>query len=543
MGWVRHNGGMGESAAPFAGSFLEPTPWPVDPAAMPWRRGIDDVRRSAAASVPTLLQPPRRPPLRFLHVVGTVAATSLPTIVTSRIGKRDAAEQRLLLARRMLGGFVHLGVTFVKLAQVLSSAEGMLPDELVRTFARCRDQAAPEDFGHVRSVVEEDLGRPLEDVFASFDRSPLAAASIAQVHAATLVTGEEVVVKVQRPGLRRIVEADISAMTWLIHFTEQRNPGMKVFNLGAFVELFAETIVEELDFRLEAQNMLDIAEVLAESAGHRVVVPCPHPELVTERVLVMQRLHGHKVDDETALAGVGADAAAVLEALLISFFEGSLVHGVFHGDMHGGNMLVAHDGTPVLLDLGMTGRFTPEARPHLVRLLLSPSDAARAKLESFAALGGFPPGTDLDRIEQLLEEARKNKEEDDKRKAAPAAGTGDGEPQPDMAHDTQRLFQDLVGLGARLPKELFLFVKGLLYLNGATAALGGNIDLSAAFGSIALHFAEHHAARLTDEAGVDAEKVRADAAAAQEQMRKDHGKQDGERVTFADVRRAREQRD
>jgi ubiquinone biosynthesis protein len=518
----------------FVGSFLEPAPWVVDPPTMPWRTGIDGLRRAAREQAPALLTPPRLPPARFAHVVATVGVTALPALVMKRRGRGSPAEQRSVLARHLRAGFEHLGVTFIKLGQIISSTEGMLPDELVVTFASCRDQAPPESFDHVRTIVEADLGRPLEETFARFDRLPIAAASIAQVHAATLHTGEEVVVKVQRPDLRRTVTADLAAMTWLVRILERRMPDLRLLNLGAYVELFAETIVEELDFRLEAQNMLDIAEVLAESAGRRVVVPRPHPELVTEHVLVMERLHGHKVNEAADLLTIGADAAQVLEALLVSFFEGSLIHGVFHGDMHGGNMLVTHDGTPALLDLGMTGRFAPEARPHLVQLLLSPNEAIRMKLDAFKALGGFPPDTDMDHIQALLADAEKKKTAADDAKAA-------GQEAPhDLAADTKQLLTTLVGLGARIPKELFLFVKGVLYLNGALAALGADIDLASAFGGVALHFATHHADQLAAEAGVDPERMRADAANTRQQMTEDLGLDaDVERITFADMKAAR----
>ena len=158
-----------------------------------------------------------------------------------------------------------------------------------------------EPFDAVRRTVEIDLGQPLEAVFASFEREPLAAASIAQVHAATLVTGEEVVVKVQRPDVARLVHVDVRAMAWLAPHLVGRIAVAALANPPALVELFADTIVEELDFRVEAANMLDIATMLRDLEQTGYVVPRPHPELVTRRVLVMQRLDGFKFDD---LAGM-----------------------------------------------------------------------------------------------------------------------------------------------------------------------------------------------------------------------------------------------
>ncbi len=222
----------------------------------------------------------------------------------------------------------------------------------------------------MRRVVELELGRSLDDVFASFDRIPIAAASIAQVHAARLRTGEEVVVKVQRPQIGRLVREDIEAMSWLAPHLIGRIPVAALANPPALIELFAETIVEELDFRLEAQNMLDIARVLAETEQRATIVPRPHPSLVTRRVLVMERLDGIPWDDVQAMHAAGVDTEAVLHAGFVSFMEGAMLYGVFHGDLHGGNLMVRPDGRTVLMDFGITGRLDETKRMAFLMLLV-----------------------------------------------------------------------------------------------------------------------------------------------------------------------------
>ena len=296
---------------------------------------------------------------------------------------RSGPWARAARARRIRGStcpaacaiaFGHLGPTYIKLGQIVSGGEGLFPEELVSEFKLLRDRVPPESFDDVRRVVELELGRSLDDVFASFERTPIAAASIAQVHAARLRTGEEVVVKVQRPQIARLVREDIEAMSWLAPHLVGRIPVAALANPPALIELFAETIVEELDFRLEAENMLDIARVLAETEQRATIVPRPHPTLVTRRVLVMERLDGIPWDDVQAMHAAGVDTEAVLHAGLVSFMEGAMLYGVFHGDLHGGNLMVRPDGRTVLMDFGITGRLD-ETQAHGV------PDAARRRHE------------------------------------------------------------------------------------------------------------------------------------------------------------------
>src|SRR4029078_10450608 len=207
----------------------------------------------------------------------------------------------------------------------------------------------------VRKVVEEDLAKTMESVFSYFARTPLAAASIAQVHAATLHTGEEVVVKVQRPSVARLVRKDLRVMAWVAPHLVGRIPIASLANPPALVELFAETIVEELDFRMEAANMIDIATMLHELGQTGYVVPRPHPAMVTRRVLVMERLRGFNFDDVAGMKDAGIDTEAVVRTAMISLMEGAMVKGVFHGDLHGGNLFVLQDGRTALLAICIGG--------------------------------------------------------------------------------------------------------------------------------------------------------------------------------------------
>jgi ubiquinone biosynthesis protein len=278
------------------------------------------------------------------------------------------------LSRRLRVSAETLGPTYIKLGQIISAGEGLFPEELVREFKLCRDRVPAEPWDVVERVVVEELGRPLEEVFSSFERTPLAAA----VHRpgpphATLTTGEPVVVKVQRPQVATLVRADLRVMSWIAPALVGRIPVAALANPPALVELFADTISEELDFRLEAENMLDVARVLADLGQRHFVVPRPHPTLVTRRLLVMERLSGFAFDDVAGMREAGVDTETVVRTGMIGFLEGAMIHGIFHGDLHGGNLFVQPDGRTALLDYGITGRLSETKRLAFLRLLMGAS--------------------------------------------------------------------------------------------------------------------------------------------------------------------------
>ena len=328
-------------------------------------------------------------------------------------------------------------------------------------------------------------------MFAEFDEQPLAAASIAQVHAARLATGERVVVKVQRPAVSSLVRTDLQTMAWIAPHLVGRIPVAALANPPALVELFAETIVEELDFRLEAANMLDIAAVMRDLGQEGYVVPRPHPTLVTQRVLVMERLSGFNFDDVAGMHGAGIDTEAVIRTGMIAFLEGAIVHGVFHGDLHGGNLFVMPDGRTALLDFGIVARLSPERRMAFLRLMLSATtNDVKGQLAALRDLGALPHDTDLGAV--IIDLGL------DRPPIDPTTLTGD-----EMVQEVQRVVKALLGYGARLPKELMLYVKNLVFLDGAIARLAPDLDLIAEITSISMLFAQRHGERLANELGID----------------------------------------
>ena len=474
------------------GAFTDAGPWEVDLDGLAWRVGLDRVRADLHASLPQLTRRRALPPLpRLGTVVRHLGRALLPWYVGKR--RRGGAESVADLSHRLRVAAERLGPTYIKLGQIISSGEGIFPAELVAEFKFCRDQVPPEPWPVVERVLSEDLGRPLTDVFASVERTPLAAASIAQVHAARLADGTEVVVKVQRPEVATLVRRDLAVMSWLAPLLVGRIPVAALANPPALVDLFAETIAEELDFRLEAESMLDIALTYAELDQRDFVVPRPHPTLVTRRMLIMERLDGFNFADVDGMKAAGIDTEAVVRSGMIGFMEGAMLHGIFHGDLHAGNLFVLPTGKIALLDFGITGRLTETKRLALLSLIVGAINGdLTAQVTAMRDLGALPEHVDVPEVIDQLGL--------DRPPVDPVTLTAD-----ELVAEMQRSIKTLLALGARMPKELMLFVKNLMFLDAAIATLAPDLDLFAEIEAIALMFAQKHGERIMAQLGLEAQ--------------------------------------
>jgi ubiquinone biosynthesis protein len=505
------------------GAFSDRGPWVLDPDDIPWRWEIDRLRRGCRQEVRRLLAPGRVPPIgRLARTLASISGALAGWLVFEY--RRPSS--RAGISRRLRRSFGHLGSSYVKLGQIISGGEGLFPDELVTEFKLLRDRVPPESFDDIRAVVEVDLGGPLEELFAEFDEEPIAAASIAQVHAGRLVTGEEVVVKVQRPQVAQLFRDDIAALAWLAPRLIGRIPVTALANPPALVELFAETVIEELDFRLEAENMLDIAHVLARTEQRGIIVPRPHRTLVTRRVLVMERLRGFAFDDVESMHAAGIDTHALLQAGLIASLEGALIYGVFHGDLHGGNLVVEPSGRTALFDFGITGRLDEPQRLAFLRLLvLGTTGDVRGQLAALRDLGAFPPDVDLEAVIVDLDLEGPVKD--------PAQMSAD-----ELVGGIREITKKLLGYGARAPKELMLFVRNMMFLNSATAVLAPDLDMLQQMMSIYLYFAQTHGEQIMREVGVDASAATPDPDAMRAAFLVDA---DVETLTYRELKERREE--
>jgi len=262
-----------------------------------------------------------------------------------------------------------MGPTFIKLGQLLSTRADLLPAPYIDSLSRLQDSLDPFDFETVRETIEDELGVRLSRVFEEFDETPMAAASLGQVHAATLRGGRQVVVKVQRPGIRRQVFADLEMLESVAQRVETHTEQGRLFAVTDLLEQFRRSLLDELDYRKEAANLARLRDIVDERS--HLFVPAPYDDFTTSRVLTMDRVVGRKVTELSGLARLDVDGAMLAHELFDAYLDQILVHGFFHADPHPGNVLLTPDGRLGLVDLGMVARVTPELRDRLVRLLLA----------------------------------------------------------------------------------------------------------------------------------------------------------------------------
>lgn len=444
------------------GCFTADGPWELPPHPI-YEQNAEQTVSSVRRDAQTLRTPRRIPPFRALPVAVVLGSAIAPYFVEKRFNKTRAQERLSIRLRRAA---TRLGPAYVKLAQIIASGEGLFPDVLVKECALLRDRAPFEKWDAVREVIETELGGPLTSVFASFSEQPIAAASIAQVHAAVLHDGTEVVVKVQRPRARSQVRRDVAALAWLAPLMVGRLNVAALANPPALVAVFADTILEELDFTLEAASMMEVARVL-KSGRHPgvVVVPRPHPSLVSERVLVMEHLHGVPLTSAHDVAAHVSDGASVIRTLAGTLLEGALIHGAFHGDLHPGNLMVLEDQSVALLDFGIVERFSDaERRAFLSLVLHGLTGNWRGQVEALQTLGAVPRDAD---VELLGAELGLDGPPPDPTTMAPAQFT----------EEMQRLAKTLLASGASLPRALMLWGKNLVLLDQSVAVLDPSWDL------------------------------------------------------------------
>ena len=305
-------------------------------------------------------------------------------------------------AARLADELEAMGPTFVKLGQLLSSRVDLLTPAYVDALSRLQDNVEPFPFEQVEEIVSDELEVRLSRVFPTFEHKPLAAASLGQVHRATLRDGREVVVKVQRPGVRRQVLDDMEVLADLAEVLDARTD-LGRYGLADMLEEFRKSLLDELDYHREADNLTTIGRILEDYPS--IVVPKPFPDYSGGRVLTMEYVEGRKITDLGPLGQLELDGAPLADDLFAAYLEQVLVEGIFHADPHPGNVLLTPDGRIALLDIGMVARIAPAYRERLVKLFLALADGRPDEVARVArTLGEELVDYDADAFERAVTE-------------------------------------------------------------------------------------------------------------------------------------------
>jgi ubiquinone biosynthesis protein len=367
-------------------------------------------------------------------------------------------------AARLREALEELGPTFVKFGQMLSQREELLPATLVAELRHLQDRVGTFPAAEARRIIEQETGKSVSELFATFDDEPMAAASMAQVHCATLPDGTRVIVKVQRPGIATTVEGDIAVLRRLAGLLSAAMPSMRTLNLPQLVEEFAANLRGELDFRQEARNADRFAQANREEA--LVFVPRIFEEASARRVLTMEHSAGRRIDEAAQPAARPAMAGELMRLFLTHVFE----HGVFHADPHPGNLFLLPDGRICFHDFGAIGELSPRLQESLRQLFLAVVARDAGWLASVYLRMGGATG-ELDR----------------------AAFTGDLSTALDRYYRASGLgkqsfgaiLQEFISLGGkhhiRLPQEITMLVRAFAELESLVRKLDPQFSSLAAF--------------------------------------------------------------
>ncbi|MBC2715121.1 MAG: AarF/ABC1/UbiB kinase family protein [Desulfobacteraceae bacterium] len=266
--------------------------------------------------------------------------------------------------------FERLGATYIKLGQLIASSPSLFPDEYVKEFHRCLDQTESVPFNQMHKILKNELGSGyMEEIFDDIDPVPLASASIAQVYAATLISGEDVVIKIQRPGVKNILSTDLNFLYYSAVILERLVPRLQHVSLAGILSEIRRTVFEECDFIKEAENIKIFSEFLKESGNKRVVTPRVYPHASSKRVLTMERLYGIPLTDREQFLASTDQPQMILGAAFETWLASIAGCELFHADLHAGNLLILEDGRVGFIDFGIVGRISEKTRKGVMSLI------------------------------------------------------------------------------------------------------------------------------------------------------------------------------
>ena len=414
--------------------------------------------------------------LRSVARIGETAA------VTAKAGIRFAVEKPNQ-AQLLRETFEQLGATYIKLGQFIASTPSLFPREYVQEFQKCLDKTPPLPFSYIEQVLSEEFeGRNYHDIFASIQETPLASASIAQVHAATLKSGEDVVIKVQKPNVATILYTDLGVVHFATKMLERVMPKVKFASLSDIVDEIRTCMVREVDFIEEARNIEDFVDYLNLTHNQHATAPKVYPQFSTRRVLTMQRLYGVPLTDLEVVQQYAADPSQVLITTMNTWF-GSLIHcKSFHADLHAGNVMLLNDGRIGFIDFGIVGQLEPSVWASCIRFMDALQHTDYGKMaENMLQMGMTDQNIDVNVLKEDLERL--------------FGGVLFADPQDLMQSNPAELNDMMLDMmavgerhGIRFPRDFALLFKQMLYFDRFMRVLAPYTDV----------YADHRLTMLND---------------------------------------------
>lgn len=417
--------------------------------------------------------------------IGSTLTSSLRVLDTARVFTTNGAGfifdsfsgSSPKAAEALRKSFEQLGATYIKLGQLIASAPGLFPKEFVEEMQKCLDSVAPIPYNQIEKILNEEFSGRHKEIFSSINPEPMASASIAQVHAATLKDGADVVIKIQRPGIERILDADMNLIYLAALIFEKIAPGGARAGLTGIVQEFQKTIIEEVDFIKEAANIEEFKAFLDDVEEAEVVVPKVYHHATTKRVLTMQRFYGVSLTDLEAIKKISDDPRETLVTALNTWFQSLVYCGFFHADVHAGNLMVLEDGRIGFIDFGIVGRMDENIWASLMGLVQGlGTEDYRLIAQSMVGINATDADVDIDKFAKEIEQVFSGFYEIGNKVMTPEDINNIDEEQ------INRLMMNLVNVaeanGLKIPREFALLFKQMLYFDRYIQLLAPDLNLA-----------------------------------------------------------------